>query len=65
MSHPSTIMMAIEVANGRAIAKRPHTNMMTPQTIDQRVAILSWLTVVSEFIFVIQMVLPQPKHLPI
>jgi hypothetical protein len=35
--------------------------MMTPQTIDQRLAILSSLTVVSEFIFVIQMILPQSK----
>ena len=47
----------IEVASGRAIAKRPHMNMMTPQTIDQPVAVVFSLTVVSEFIFVIQIAL--------
>src|SRR4029077_2202553 len=51
----------IEVASGRAIAKRPHMNMMTPQTIDQPVVVFSSLTVVSEFIFVIQIALRPPK----
>jgi hypothetical protein len=55
----------IDVASGRAIAKRPHVNMMMPQTIDQPLTVFSSLTLVSEFIFVIQVVLRQPKHLPL
>jgi hypothetical protein len=37
--------------------------MIRPQTIDQLLAVFSSLTVVSEFIFVIEVVLRQPRQL--
>ena len=56
-NHPTTLRTRIEDTCGKVIARKPHRNMMTPQTIDQRVTVFSSFTVVDVIYFATEPIL--------